>query len=66
MPDRDSACGLHLGTLAALLLYFRTDWIYLAVRVQTAKRHQDPDARLALHHSCDDSWRLAGLFLESW
>jgi len=43
--------ALHLGTLAALLLYFWKDWVHLgrsATRLLAGDRH-DPDARLALY-----------------
>ena len=42
--------ALHLGTLAALLIYFRKDWIYLtmsAFRLLEGDT-ENPDARLAL------------------
>jgi undecaprenyl-diphosphatase len=43
--------ALHLGTLAALLLYFYKDWIRLAGSTLKllAGNTRDPDARLALH-----------------
>jgi undecaprenyl-diphosphatase len=43
---------LHIGTLAALLLYFRTDWLRLVPAFLAALRHRsldgDPDRRLAV------------------
>ncbi len=43
---------LHIGTLAALLLYFRTDWLRLVPAFFAAIRHRsldgDPDRRLAI------------------
>ena len=59
--------ALHLGTLAALLLYFRKDWIYLA---QSSLRllkgdTKDPDARLALYIILGTiPGGIAGLLLE--
>jgi len=43
--------ALHLGTLAALLLYFRRDWIYLAESAMRLLKGdtKDPDARLAMY-----------------
>jgi undecaprenyl-diphosphatase len=43
--------ALHLGTLAALLIYFYKDWIRLTVSALKLLRGntRDPDARLALH-----------------
>ena len=43
--------ALHLGTLAALLLYFHRDWIYLATSSLRLLKGdtKDPDARLALY-----------------
>src|ERR1043166_6092339 len=43
--------ALHLGTLVALLLYFRQDWIYLAISALRLLQGEtdDPDARVALH-----------------
>src|ERR1700741_1865276 len=43
--------ALHLGTLAALLLYFYKDWLRLAGSALRLWRGdtQDPDARLASH-----------------
>jgi undecaprenyl-diphosphatase len=43
--------ALHLGTLFALLLYFRQDWIYLAISALRLLQGEtnDPDARVALH-----------------
>jgi undecaprenyl-diphosphatase len=43
--------ALHLGTLAALLTYFRRDWIYLATSSLRLLKGdtKDPDARLALY-----------------
>jgi undecaprenyl-diphosphatase len=42
--------ALHLGTLIALLVYFRQDWIYLAISaLRVLQGHRDPDARLALY-----------------
>jgi undecaprenyl-diphosphatase len=43
--------ALHLGTLVALLLYFRNDWIYLAMSAFKLLKGdtKDPDARLALY-----------------
>jgi undecaprenyl-diphosphatase len=42
---------LHIGTLVALLLYFRTDWLRLVPAFIAAVRHRsldgDPDRRLA-------------------
>ena len=42
---------LHIGTLAALLLYFRSDWLRLVPAFVAAVRHRsldgDPDRRLA-------------------
>src|ERR1043166_10078841 len=41
--------ALHLGTLTALLLYFRKDWFYLALSSLRLLKGdtKDPDARLA-------------------
>jgi undecaprenyl-diphosphatase len=43
--------ALHLGTLVALLLYFRNDWIDLAISALRLLKGKadDPDARLALY-----------------
>ena len=43
--------ALHLGTLAALLIYFYKDWIRLAMSALKLWRGdtKDPDARLAFH-----------------
>ena len=43
--------ALHLGTLAALLLYFHRDWIYLGMSSLRLLKGEtkDPDARLALY-----------------
>ena len=43
--------ALHLGTLAALLLYFRKDWVYLTMSAFRLLKGdtEDPDARLALY-----------------
>ena len=43
--------ALHLGTLAALLIYFRKDWIYLTISAFRLLKGntEDPDARLALY-----------------
>ncbi len=43
--------ALHLGTLAALLIYFRKDWIYLTLSSFRLLKGdtEDPDARLALY-----------------
>jgi undecaprenyl-diphosphatase len=59
--------ALHLGTLAALLIYFRKDWLYLAtcsVRIIAGDTH-DPDVRLALYLILGTiPAAIAGLLLE--
>src|SRR5260221_2032774 len=40
--------ALHLGTLIALLIYFRSDWIALiSAAIGLQKRTEAPDARMA-------------------
>ncbi len=59
--------ALHLGTLAALLLYFWKDWLYLAVHAFRLLKGdtQDPDARLALYIMLATiPGGIAGLLLE--
>ena len=42
--------ALHLGTLAALLIYFFKDWVHLtAAAFRILKNPEDRDARLALY-----------------
>src|SRR5437867_2922384 len=43
--------ALHLGTLAALLLYFWKDWVYLTISAFRLLKGdiKDPDSRLALY-----------------
>jgi undecaprenyl-diphosphatase len=43
--------GLHLGTLIALLLYFRSDWIDLTISALRLLKGEtdDPDVRVALY-----------------
>jgi undecaprenyl-diphosphatase len=50
-PGLSFDVALHLGTLAALLLYFYKDWLRLAASSLLILRGEtrDPDARLALH-----------------
>lgn len=59
--------ALHLGTLAALLIYFRKDWIYLiscAFRLFKGDI-KDPDVRLALYLILGTiPGGIAGLLLE--
>jgi len=59
--------ALHLGTLVALLIYFRKDWIDLAISALRLLKGEtdDPDARVALYIIVGTiPAGIAGLFLE--
>jgi undecaprenyl-diphosphatase len=61
--------ALHLGTLVALLIYFRADWIRLTLSAfdLVRGRTDGPDARLALFIMVGTiPGALAGLFLEDF
>jgi undecaprenyl-diphosphatase len=61
--------ALHLGTLVALLLYFRNDWIDLAISALRLLKGEtdDPDARVALYIIVGTiPAAIAGLLLEDF